>query len=117
MFATDGSEYSFNAIRKSIELLNLDDANLTILNIKQGKEALPPEILQDKEWLEKIVNMQEQETIETLEKSELILKEKGFSAQKVLALEGDSAQAILDFTEKYKQDLIVLGSHGEVRAF
>ena len=68
VFAVDGSAYSYNAIKKTLSLLNLDNSSIEILTVKS--ETLPIEITSDKEWLERCLKKQDELAQEILEKAD-----------------------------------------------
>jgi len=112
LISTDGSIYSYNAIKKAINLLNLQNSSIEVMTVKPGIESLPVEITSDKEWLEKCLSKQEEISNEVLEESKKILIENGINPKSVFSLEGDAAEEILNYTDKAKKDLIIMGSHG-----
>lgn len=112
LFAIDGSECSYNAITKAIALLNMDNSSVKILTVNPGTESLPVEVNMDSNWLQDYLKKQNEMAIEILEQAKLILLEKNILLDSALSLEGDPAEVLLDYTDKNKQDLIIMGSHG-----
>jgi len=112
LLSTDGSIYSYNAIKKAINILNLHNCSIEVVTVKSGIESLPIEITSDKEWLEKCLSKQEELSMEILEESKKILIENGFTPKSVFSLEGDTAEELLNYMDKNKKDLIIMGSHG-----
>lgn len=110
--AVDGSEYSYNAIRNAIDLLNLEGGSVEILTIMPGSESLPLEITMDDEWLQKTLKKQKELANEILEKAKQIFQEHGIFVKATLFIEGDPAETILNYTNENKKDLIIMGSHG-----
>ncbi len=112
LFAVDGTENSYNSIRKTLDILNLKNSATEVLYIKSGKESLPPEIISDREWLQKILEKEKEFAREILDKASSIAEEKGIKFDLKTVLEGSPAEEILDYTKKNEKDLIVMGSHG-----
>ncbi len=111
LLAIDGSLYSYNAIKKSIEILDYTNSCNKILTVKPGLESLPLEIVSDKEWLQRALGKQDEIAEATLKEADEIIKDKIKIDDKV-TLDGDSALKILEFACKDNIDLIILGSHG-----
>ncbi len=112
LFAVDETESSYKAVKKAAKTLNLDNSEIEILHIKEGKESLPPEIIADKGWLDKILQKQEELANEVLEKTSSILKEEQIKADLKTVLNGSAAEEVIKYTEKNRKDLIIMGSHG-----
>lgn len=112
LVATDGSIYSYNAIKKAIEILDMKNSSIEILTVTPGPESLPVEITMDNEWLENSLLKQKEVAKEILEESEKIFNNAGINIKTAFSLEGDSAEIILQYTEKNPKDLIIMGSHG-----
>lgn len=112
LITVDGSIYSYNAITKTINLLNMQNSSIEILTVKSGVESLPVEIKSDKEWLGKCLSKQEEISNEILNESKKILVQNGITPKSVFSLEGDTAEEILKYIDKNPKDLIIMGSHG-----
>lgn len=112
VIAVDGSKCSYSAVQKAVDILNLKNVVIDLLTVRPGVESLPLEITMDNEWLENCIEKQKDIANEVLAKSDGLLKEKGVNARESYSLEGDSAEAILDFLKLNKKDLIIMGSHG-----
>lgn len=112
LIAVDGSECSYNAIQKAIEVLSIDNTSIDIITVRPGAESLPLEITMDNEWLENCLDKQKEIADEVITKALSILKETNISAKKVHSIEGDPAEEIIHFLEKNPRDLTILGSHG-----
>ncbi len=111
LLGIDGSLYSYNAIKKSIGILDYTNSCNKILTVKPGLESLPLEIVSDKEWLQRALTKQEEIAEATLKEADEIIKGK-IKIDDKLILDGDSALKILEFACKDNIDLIILGSHG-----
>ena len=112
LIAADESDYSSNAIKTMLNLINLENSSVEVLTVMPGAESLPIEIRADKEWLEKSLARQKEITVEILEKSKKLLEENNIIPEKRLYLEGDPAEEILNYAAENQKDLIVMGSHG-----
>jgi len=112
LFAVDGSENSYNSITKALEILDFTNASVEILTVKQGKEDLPVEIISDKEWLQRILAIQEENAKQIIDQSKRLVQEKGIKTDLVTILEGDTASEIIRYAEIKQKDLLVMGSHG-----
>ncbi|HSA07603.1 MAG TPA: universal stress protein [Candidatus Gastranaerophilales bacterium] len=112
IFAVDGTENSYNCVKKAMEILNLDNLKIEILYVKKGSENFPPEILSDKEWLKIILKQEEQLAEEIINNVSAIVEEKGFKIDSKIILEGFPAGETIKYTQKNAKDLIALGSHG-----
>jgi len=112
LFTVDGTENSYNSIKKAIEILDLKNSGIEVLHIKKGKESLPPEIVSDQEWLKIILKKEEELSREIIERVCHICREKNIKVDTKTILEGSAVDKILDYTDENKKDLIVMGSHG-----
>jgi len=112
LISVDGSIYSYNAIKKALCLLNLENSSIELVTVAPGTESLPVEITSDKEWLEKCLSKQEEVANEIMTESKKILIESGINPKAVFSLKGDAAEEIINYTDKNRKDLIIMGSHG-----
>ncbi|OGI04913.1 MAG: hypothetical protein A2Y25_00620 [Candidatus Melainabacteria bacterium GWF2_37_15] len=112
LFAVDGSENSYNSITKAVEILDFTNSSVEILTVKQGKEDLPIEITTDKEWLQRILDKQEENARQIIEQSTRLTAEKGIKVDSGIIQEGDTANEIMEYAEAKQKDLIIMGSHG-----
>ena len=112
LIAVDGSQNSYNAVRKANEIIDFKDSSVEILSVKAGIEDFPVEIRTDEEWLNKCLIKQDEIMNEILEKTSKILEENNIKPAKKTLLQGDTAEKILKHTEKNHKDIIIMGSHG-----
>lgn len=112
LFGVDGSENSYNAIKKAIEILELENSTLEIIYVKQGRQSIPVEITYDAEWLQRVLDMQEKTALETIKTAQYIFEKNGFNVCQAVTPEGDPSSEIIEYTEASKKDLLVMGSHG-----
>ncbi|MCK5176537.1 MAG: universal stress protein, partial [Candidatus Aenigmarchaeota archaeon] len=111
LFAVDGNENSYYSAAKALEILDIENATVEILYVKQGMESLPIEITSDNEWLQRILVKQEEAAKEIIKHTLSIVEEKNINVNSKTILEGDPAAEIIKYVKKQKKDLIVAGSH------
>ena len=112
LIAVDGSQNSYNAVRKAQEIIDFKGSSVEILSVKASLEEFPVEIRTDEEWLKKCLTKQDEIMNEILEKTSAILEENNINSSKKTLLQGDTAEEILKYTEKNHKDIIIMGSHG-----
>jgi len=112
LIAVDGSQNSYNAVKKAFELIDFENSAVEILSVKAGKEDFPIEIRTDEKWLQKCLLKQDEIMNEILEKTSAILEENNIKPTKKTLLQGDPAEEILKYTEKNHKNIIIMGSHG-----
>lgn len=112
LITCDGSDNSYNAIAKFINMFNLESSSIEIITIIPGIESFPIEITMDNEWLESCLSKQKDIANEVLESASQIFTEKNIPIKNTLFLQGDAAEEILKYTDKNPKDMIVMGTHG-----
>lgn len=112
LVTADGTQNSYNAIRKSLEILDYEHSMIEILSVKAGIQDFPQEIREDKTWIESCLKKQDEIMSEILEKASEIFKKNNIQPDEKTLLEGNPAEEILKYTENNKKSLIVMGSHG-----
>jgi len=112
LFAVDGNENSYNAIRKVTEILNIINSEIEIIYVKPGRENLPVEIIADGDWLQSLLIKQQELAEEIIEHALNIAEEKGINVTSKTILEGSPIEEILNYIEKSPKDLIIMGSRG-----
>lgn len=110
LFTADGSEPSFNAIKQSINLLNLKEKEIYIISIKENPELLPMEATLDKNWLDSIEKQQKIHATKAINKTKAILEDSGIQANNEIILTGNPAQKIIELIEEEKIDLVIMGA-------
>ncbi len=110
LFTVDGSEHSLNAIRKTLKTFDLQDKEISIISVKENPELLPMEATLDKNWLESIEKQQKIHSIKAINKAKTIIEESNLKIHNEIILTGSPAQKIIDFSEREKTDLIVMGA-------
>jgi nucleotide-binding universal stress UspA family protein len=112
LIAVDGSKNSYNAVKKSHNIIDFEQSSVEIVSVKSGPEDFPAEIRKDKEWLEKCLEKQDSIMNGILDNTAKILEELGIKDINKLLLEGYPAEEILKHMEKNPKDLVIMGSHG-----
>lgn len=112
LFCTDGSEYSNNAIAKTLDLIDLKNYKVDILTVKAGVETLPIEVTLNSEWLNTCIKEQDELALISIEKARSLIEEKGFFVDNTVTLEGHPADEIISYLKNDGINLVVLGSHG-----
>lgn len=109
---TDGSETAGEAVRQAVDLAKLSGAQLGIVSayapvpkrrVQDEQNAAPPDV-QNQFGPREDVNL-------VLEAAAATARKEGVEVQ-TRAVEGDPAEAILNFAEETKADLIVVGNKG-----
>ena len=138
LVAVDGSPHANKALQLSIDLIKLYDCNLTIAHVVTGTQqhdlrhltevehllkqedlglikSLDPEIpgiledLRTNQYLEKVAEAWGQKV---LHDAEYLLKTQGVEKYQTRLLDGNPAEALLDFVTSEAIDLVVIGSRG-----
>lgn len=110
LFTVDGSEPSFNAAKQAIKLIDLKEREIYIISVKENPELLPMEASLDKNWLDSIEKQQKIHATKAINKTKAILEDSGIQTHNEVILTGNPAQKIIEFSEKEKLDLIVMGA-------
>lgn len=116
LVAVDGSQTSKNALKHAIGLANVEQAELTLVNVANPAEymALAPEFLQHESYEgaaladgNKVLDQAEKMAAEVLPKYKihrhLIIANKGAK---------EMAQLLVAYADQQGSDLIILGTHG-----
>jgi len=116
LVAIDGSDTSYFAIHKMIELLNIKDDDIEIIDVVDSSETIPSKLVLDDEWLDTYMKMQRASANEVLDKAMDIFKQNNIQPKSAFIVEGNPAKEILDYSKENRIDLTVIGSkgHGEI---
>lgn len=106
----DGSEQAQNAIKVASELFDFDGREIYLLSIKENPELLPMEATMDKNWLDSIEKQQKIHATKAINRAKSYLESIGVKVHNEIILTGSPAQKIIDFSEKEKIDLIIMGA-------
>lgn len=110
LLTVDGSEQSFNAIKTTAQILNLKEKEIYIISVKENPELLPVEATLDRNWLDSIEKQQRIHATKAINKAKSFLEKEGIQIQNEIILTGNPAQKIIEFADKEKIDLIVMGA-------
>lgn len=110
LFTVDGSEYSINAVHQSIKIFQLEDKEIYIISVKESPEFLAIEATLDKNWLESIEKQQKIHASKAINKAKSVLEAANIKVQNEIILTGNPAQKIIEFSEKEKIDLTIMGA-------
>lgn len=110
LFAVDGSEYALNAIKYALQLFNLQGKEIYIISVKENPELLPMEATLDKNWLDSIEKQQKIHATKAINKAKLLLETAQIPTNNEIILTGNPAQKIIEFSDKEKIDLTVMGA-------
>jgi len=88
----------------------LNDKELYIISVKENPELLPMEATLDQNWLDSIEKQQKIHATKAINHAKSCLENDGLSVHSEVILTGNPAQKIIDFAEKEKIDLIVMGA-------
>lgn len=117
LIATGGSDYSFMAVEKACEMvIKPESAKIRIISVYQDLAATSPEPLEiSAEQYQEIENIGRLQSIEYCLRAEEIIKEH-FPNEKIeismSVVKGSAKKLILEEAEKWKADLIIVGSLG-----
>lgn len=110
LLTTDGSDYSLNAIKHAIKIFNLKNKEIHIISIKENPEFLPMEANMDQNWLDSIEKQQKIHATKAINSAKMILDNAQIQVESEIILTGNPAQKIIEFCEKEKTDLIIMGA-------
>lgn len=108
LVAVDGSDNSFRALDAALLLSEKLGSKVTAIHVI---EVAPVVHIQSEKLLRDLVEAYEKEGQHIISKCSEIATKKGLSINSKL-LSGDASSVILDFCEKDKHDIIIMGSRG-----
>ena len=108
LVAVDGSDNSFRALDMALLLSEKLGAKVTAIHVM---EDIPVSYIVSEKLLREIVDAYKRENQLTLSKCSEIATKKGLTIKTKL-LQGNPGSIILDFCEKEKYDIIIMGSRG-----
>lgn len=114
VFTVDGSDHAFSAVQETIGLINFSGKEIHIISVKENPELLPLEAAMDKNWLENIDKQQKIHATKAINKAKSILNTNGIEVNNESILTGNPAQKIIEYIQKEKIDLVVMGARSKV---
>jgi nucleotide-binding universal stress UspA family protein len=104
----DGSENSFRAFERALELAKGNGAQVTAVLVI---EAPPTVYVGSQKLLDQLLENFRKESAKVLDKYEVVAEKQGLKVEAAV-MEGDPASNILGYAEKGGFDMIVMGSRG-----
>lgn len=104
----DGSENSFRAFERALELAKGNGAQVTAVLVI---EAPPTVYVESQKLLDQLLENFRKESAKVLDKYEEAAEKQGLKVETAV-MEGDPASNILGYAEKGGFDMIVMGSRG-----
>lgn len=109
LLPVDGSEVSIKAVRLAISLLQQGlTGSVVLANVQEPATLYEMVVAPDGEVLQRVSTAA---GVDTLEPAERLLIEAGVVYEREIAT-GDPAHTIVDITERFACDLIVMGARG-----
>lgn len=110
LLTVDGSEHSINAVKHVVELFDLSDKEVHIISVKENPELLPMEATLDKNWFDAIEKQQKIHATKAINKAKMVLENAKIPVQNEIILTGNPAQKIIEYCDKEKIDLVIMGA-------
>jgi nucleotide-binding universal stress UspA family protein len=110
LLAIDHSRYSEAALRMLIKQVRTENTEVAVLHVMEVSLA----DFESRENFETMRSNRMQQAIGLVERFAEELKNAGF-ATKTMVEEGDAKESIISFVERWKPDVIFVGSHGRRR--
>jgi len=106
LIASDGSEFSINAIREAINLAKICSSKLIAVSVVKTN-------LEFESILPQVVEKDEQKAIKHLESVKAQAKKEGVDCTTIVTLSEEPYQDIVDHASKNNVDMIIMGTHGK----
>ena len=106
LIASDGSEFSINAIREAINLAKICSSKLIAVSVIKTN-------LEFESILPQVVEKDEQKAIKHLESVKAQAKKEGVDCTTIVTLSEEPYQDIVDHASKNNVDMIIMGTHGK----
>jgi nucleotide-binding universal stress UspA family protein len=106
----DGSNYSMEAVKVALKYAKATKTDIYIMTVTPFISGLDLEISAGA--MDKLNESMKSRGEEFLKKAQDILTAEGVSAKTILSSAISAADEIIDFAEKEKMDLIIIGSRG-----
>ena len=104
----DGSENSFRAFERALELAKDMDAQMTVVLVI---ETPPTVYVESQKLLDELLKNYRQESAKVLDRYGDVAEKQGLKVESAV-MEGDPASNIVGYAEKGGFDMIVMGSRG-----
>ena len=113
LLAIDSSDFSSMAVATLRRQFRPDDAEVWLLHVIDPMVYLPlyEGAMQDFERIEALRNENREKAKELIEDTAKVLREAGYRVSTAVE-EGEPRTTIIDYADRVKSDLIVVGSHG-----
>ncbi len=109
LFAVDSSEVSKNALKDSIEHLDLSDKEIYLVTVFENPDYLFLEGNIDSSWVLDIEKKQESYALMLLSEFESLFKQRGYTVNSKVVLSGNPSSELIKFLAKEDIDLAVCG--------
>lgn len=113
LLTVDGSDYSYNAIKRAVDIFDFSEKEIHIVSVKENPELLPLEATLDKNWLDDIEKQQKIHAIKAINHAKSLLEKFDLKVQSEIILTGNPAQKIIEFANSNDVDLIVMGARSK----
>lgn len=110
LFTADGTEDSKEIIKKTLELINLDDSEIYICTVTENPDLLFLEGTLDTNWLMAIQNQQEIYSEKSLNSIKDFFTQNNIAVKESIVLTGTPAQSIINYAKEKQIDLVVMGA-------
>ncbi|MBO6087884.1 universal stress protein [bacterium] len=115
LLTTDGTICSAGIIREILPHLKLEDKEIYICMVNEDPSFLFLDGNIDQNWLQDIYRKQHKYASSSIKEIQDILSEYNVDVTGTAVLTGNPAQEIINYTQKNKIDLVVLGSRNKSR--
>lgn len=110
LFATDGTDNSYNAVNMAIKYLNLNEKEIYICVVSENPNLLFLEGTLDSNWLLEIEQRQLKNAERIIRDVKARLEEFSIPVEKDAIVTGIPAEKIIDFAREEQIDLVVMGT-------
>lgn len=108
LIPVDGSDVAYRALDAALFLSKKLGSKITAINVM---ENIPTVFIQSQKILDELLEARKNESQKILEKCSLNAAQKGITINTNL-LEGNPASVILDFSQREKYEVIIIGRRG-----
>lgn len=115
LFATDGTDNSYNAVNQAIKYLNLNEKDVYICVVSENPSLLFLEGTLDSHWLLEIEDQQMKNAERIIKDVIAKLEEYSIPVKKNAVIMGIPAEKIIDFARDEQIDLVVMGTRNKAK--